>query len=83
MPRSPAQVRPSWWPRFTSSVRSTALTARLGRVLGIAFGVCFLTGLLSALQYQPLSWLPWPASPPWLYRITQGAHVATGTACLP
>ena len=83
MPRSPAPVRPLWWPRFTSSVRSTALTARLGRVLGIAFGVCFLTGLLSALQYQPLSWLPWPASPPWLYRITQGAHVATGTACLP
>ena len=38
------------------------------------------TGLLSALQYQTLTWLPWPASPPWLYRITQGAHVATGTA---
>ena len=57
MPRSPAPVRPPWWPEFTSSVRSTALTARLGRVLGIAFGICFLTGLLSALQYQPLTWL--------------------------
>jgi hypothetical protein len=81
--RSSAPVRPAWWPRFTSSVRSTALTARLGRLLGIAFGLCFVTGLLSALQYQPLSWLPWPASPPWIYRLTQGTHVATGTACLP
>ncbi|HEY5788403.1 MAG TPA: hypothetical protein VIT65_26895, partial [Microlunatus sp.] len=83
MPPSSAPVRPAWWPSFTSSVRSTALTARLGRVLGIAFGVCFLTGLLSALQYQPLTWFPWPASPPWIYRVTQGVHIATGTACLP
>jgi hypothetical protein len=83
MPTSPAPARPTWWPRFSSSVRSTALTARLGSVLGIAFAVCFLTGLLSALQYQPLTWFPWPASPPWLYRVTQGVHVATGTACLP
>jgi hypothetical protein len=83
MPTTAAPVRPTWWPRFTSSIRSTALTARIGRVLGIAFGVCFLTGLVSALQYEPLTWLPWPASPPWLYRITQGVHVATGTACLP
>lgn len=83
MPRTAAPVRPVWWPSFTSSLRSTALTARLGRVLGLAFGICFLTGLLSALQYQPLTWLPWPASPPWLYRVTQGLHVATGTVCLP
>ncbi len=83
MPRTAAPVRPVWWPRFTSSVRSTALTARIGRVLGLAFGVCFLTGLLSTLQYQPLTWFPWPAVPPWLYRVSQGLHVATGTACLP
>ena len=45
--------RPTWWPRFSSTLRSTALTARLGLALGIAFGVCFLTGLLSYYQYSP------------------------------
>lgn len=50
--------RPQWWPHFSSTVRSTALTARLGRALGIAIGICFLTGLLSYYQYRPWSWLP-------------------------
>lgn len=74
-----APHRPRRWPRFTSPLRSTALTARLGRVLGI----CFVTGLLSHYQYHPWSWLPEPASPVWLYRVTQGVHVATGTASIP
>jgi DMSO/TMAO reductase YedYZ molybdopterin-dependent catalytic subunit len=75
--------RPSWWPRFTSPLRSTAVTARLGRVLGIGFAICFVTGMLSHYQYQPWSWLPEPAGPRQAYRITQGLHVATGTACIP
>jgi hypothetical protein len=75
--------RPSWWPRFSSTVRSTALTARLGRALAIAIGICFTTGLLSLYQYEPWSWLPEPASPIWAYRVTQGVHVATGTATIP
>jgi hypothetical protein len=78
-----AGSRPAWWPRFSSTVRSTAVTARVGRVLGIAIGICFLTGLLSHYQYQPWSWLPEPAVPVWLYRLTQGVHVATGTATIP
>ena len=45
--------RPTWWPHFSSTLRSTALTARLGRMLGIGFGICFLTGLLSYYQYAP------------------------------
>jgi hypothetical protein len=52
-------------------------------VLGIAVGICFVTGLLSHYQYAPWSWLPEPASPVWLYRLTQGIHVATGTATIP
>jgi DMSO/TMAO reductase YedYZ molybdopterin-dependent catalytic subunit len=76
-------TRPRWWPRFSSTLRSTALTARLGRVLGIAIGISFLTGLLSLYQYEPWSWLPEPASPAWGYRLTQGVHVATGTATIP
>ena len=74
---------PHWWPRFTSPLRSTAVTARVGRVLGIASAICFVTGLLSHYQYHPWSWLPEPASPVWLYRVTQGLHVATGIATIP
>jgi hypothetical protein len=76
-------TRPRWWPTFSSTLRSTALTARLGRVLGIFIGISLLTGLLSLYQYQPWSWLPEPASPAWGYRVTQGVHVATGTATIP
>ena len=76
-------TRPHWWPRFRSPLRSTALTARLGAVIGVAVVVCMITGLLSHYQYRPWSWLPPPASPVWGYRVTQGVHVATGTATIP
>src|SRR4051812_42472212 len=75
--------RPSWWPHFSSPLRSTAVTARLGRALGIGFAICFVTGMLSHYQYHPWTWLPEPASPRLFYRFTQGLHVATGTACIP
>ena len=39
--------------------------------------------MLSYYQYAPWSWLPEPASPVWLYRVTQGLHVTTGTATIP
>lgn len=77
------ETPPPFWPRFTSPLRSTAVTARVGRVLGICLGICFVTGLLSHYQYQPWSWLPEPAAPVWGYRVTQGLHVATGTAAIP
>jgi hypothetical protein len=79
----PPSGPPRLWPRFSSTVRSTALTARVGRVLGICFAICFVTGLLSHYQYHPWSWLPEPASPVWAYRVTQGLHVVTGTAAIP
>ena len=83
MELAPPTTKPRWWPTFTSTLRSTAVTARLGRVLGIAIGICFVTGLLSHYQYHPWSWLPEPARPVWGYRLTQGVHVATGTASIP
>ena len=76
-------AKPRQWPRFSSTLRSTAVTARVGRVVGIAIGICFLTGLLSHYQYAPWAWLPEPASPIWAYRVTQGLHVAAGTATIP
>ncbi|WP_375478773.1 molybdopterin-dependent oxidoreductase [uncultured Jatrophihabitans sp.] len=75
--------RPRVWPHFSSPLRSTALTARLGRVVGICFSICFVTGMLSHYQYHPWSWLPEPSAPLWGYRITQGLHVATGTILIP
>jgi hypothetical protein len=39
--------------------------------------------MLSHYQYHPWSWLPEPANPVWGYRLTQGIHVATGTASIP
>jgi hypothetical protein len=75
--------RPRWWPRFTSTLRSTAVTSRIGLVLGIAIAILFVTGLLSHYQYEPWRWLPVPARPLWGYRLTQGIHVATGTATIP
>jgi DMSO/TMAO reductase YedYZ molybdopterin-dependent catalytic subunit len=59
------------------------VVARVGRVLGIMFAVCFVTGLISHYEYHPWHWLPIPAIPSWGYRLTQGAHVITGIAILP
>ena len=82
LPRLP-QTPPRVWPRFTSPLHSPAVVARVGRVLGIMFAICFVTGLVSHYQYHPWHWLPIPAIPSWGYRLTQGAHVITGIAILP
>ena len=75
--------RPRWWPRFTSTLRSTAVTSRIGLVLGIGIAILFVTGLLSHYQYEPWRWLPVPGKPVWGYRLTQGIHIATGTVTIP
>lgn len=68
---------------FETRARGPRLTARVGTWLGVAFGVCFLTGMWSHLQYDPPSWAPIGPRPTSLYRWTQGLHVATGIACVP
>jgi len=52
-------------------------------MLGIAFGVCFLTGVWSHLQQDTPGWLAIPPSPGGLYRVTQAVHVISGTAAIP
>ena len=42
-----------------------------------------MTGLFSHIHQHPLSWLPVPARPAGLFRLTQGLHVASGIASLP
>ena len=68
---------------FVSPLHSERRAARTGAVLGLAFTVCFLTGLLSHLVQHPPGWFVWPASPSGVYRVTQGVHVATGLISIP
>ena len=64
---------------------SAALPSRLGSgwLLGICFGIAFLTGLISHYAQNVSQPIPFPTSPSWGYRVTQGLHVITGTACVP
>ncbi|MGG2461500.1 molybdopterin-dependent oxidoreductase [Streptomyces sp. RGM 3693] len=57
----------------------------VGRWLGLTVGLCFATGLLSHVLQHPPHWLVdhLPSRPAWGYRLTQGLHVASGTAALP
>jgi DMSO/TMAO reductase YedYZ molybdopterin-dependent catalytic subunit len=57
--------------------------AWLGLALGATFAVCFATGVWSHLLQDPPTWFAAPARPAGLYRVTQGVHVATGTASIP
>jgi DMSO/TMAO reductase YedYZ molybdopterin-dependent catalytic subunit len=68
---------------FPSPLHSERRAARVGAWLGAAFLICFVTGLISHLIQNPPGWFTWPASPSWLYRVTQGLHVATGLAAIP
>ncbi len=68
---------------YQSPLRDERLAAWLGAALGVLFTTCFVTGLFSHLHQHPLSWLPVPARPAGLYRLTQGLHVACGIASLP
>jgi hypothetical protein len=63
--------------------RTPATAVVLGRIVGVGFAVCFLTGLYSHLQQHPFDWLPLPTRPVELYQWTQGLHVAVGTALVP
>ncbi|GAA1853317.1 cytochrome b/b6 domain-containing protein [Microlunatus capsulatus] len=73
--------------RFQQSLgtpaRTTRTTVVVGRVLGGAFLVCFLTGLYSHFLQDPRPWMRFPTWPARLYQVSQGLHVATGIACIP
>lgn len=69
--------------RYASPLHDTRLAAALGTALGVTFTICFATGIISHLIQNPVSWFTWPSRPAGLYRITQGLHIATGTASIP
>ncbi len=68
---------------FSSRLRDATVTARLGLWLGVCFGIAFVTGLVSHYAQAPDQPVPFPTSPAWGYRVTQGLHVASGTAAVP
>ena len=76
-------VRPPTEADFTSRLRSPAVAARVGVWLGISFGICFATGLISHYAQAGSQPVPFPTSPAWGYRVTQGLHVLSGIAAVP
>ena len=78
-----ARLRPPTEASFTSLLRSPAVAARVGRWLGITFGICFVTGLVSHYAQSPSQPVPFPTNPAWGYRVNQGLHVVTGIAAIP
>ncbi|MEU5822221.1 molybdopterin-dependent oxidoreductase [Streptomyces sp. NPDC047803] len=87
---------PGFW---RSPVRGVPFTALLGIVLLAGITLLFVTGLLSYAAYNPdlnpvndktpdkgllgFYLFPWPTSPHWLYRLTQGLHVTVGIVLVP
>ncbi|HEX5616622.1 MAG TPA: molybdopterin-binding protein, partial [Acidimicrobiia bacterium] len=68
---------------FDSPLHEPRVAAVLGIALGMAFTICFVTGVVSHLVQDPGGWFHWPSRPAGLYRFTQGLHVATGIASIP
>ncbi|WP_432887348.1 molybdopterin-dependent oxidoreductase [Kribbella sp. CA-245084] len=68
---------------FPSSLHHPRVATVIGRWLGTAVVICFLTGLYSHFQQDTPSWLPIPSRPATLYRVTQGLHVLSGTIAVP
>ncbi|KIZ17030.1 molybdopterin-binding protein [Streptomyces natalensis ATCC 27448] len=72
-------------PVFKGGLHDARTATSIGRWLGLAFVVCFVTGLISHVLQHPPEWLAddLPSRPAWGYRLTQGLHVASGIAAIP
>ena len=68
---------------LASPVRNARMTVVVGRLLAIAFLICFATGLYSHFLQSPVGWFVAPARPEYLYAWTQGAHVIVGSMLVP
>jgi DMSO/TMAO reductase YedYZ molybdopterin-dependent catalytic subunit len=72
-------------PVFKGRLHDARTATSVGRWLGVAFAVCFITGLVSHFMQHPPGWMAdrVPSRPAWGYRLTQGLHVASGIAAIP
>ena len=68
---------------FPSALHHPRTATVIGRWLGLAVAICFLTGLFSHFQQDSPAWLHIPSRPASLYRVTQGLHVLSGTVAVP
>ncbi|MFF4583291.1 molybdopterin-dependent oxidoreductase [Streptomyces sp. NPDC001389] len=70
---------------FKARLHDARTATAIGRFLGLAMALCFATGVLSHFLQHPPGWLAdrLPSRPYWGYRLTQGLHVASGTAAIP
>ncbi|GAA1570295.1 molybdopterin-dependent oxidoreductase [Kribbella hippodromi] len=68
---------------FRSALHHPRVATVLGRWLGTAVVICFLTGLYSHFQQDTPGWLHLPSRPAELYRVSQGLHVLSGTVAVP
>ncbi|MYW21048.1 molybdopterin-dependent oxidoreductase [Streptomyces sp. SID2955] len=76
------RIRP---PVFAGRLHDPRTATVVGRLLGTALLVCFLTGLVSHLLQGPPTWLTGhlPTRPVSGYRVTQGLHVISGITAIP
>lgn len=63
--------------------RNPRMAVVVGRLLGLAFLVCFATGLYSHFLQDPLPWMVFVTRPVWIYQVSQGVHITAGIACFP
>ena len=63
--------------------RNARMAVVIGRLLGAAFLICFVTGVYSHFLQDPLPWMVFPTRPIFLYQVTQGIHITAGILCFP
>jgi hypothetical protein len=68
---------------FPSPLHHPRVATVIGRWLGIALLICFITGLFSHFEQATPGWLVIPSRPASLYRVTQGLHVLSGLVSVP
>ena len=55
----------------------------IGRLLAVAFLLCFATGIYSHFIQDPLPGMQFLTRPVWLYQVSQGVHITAGILCFP
>lgn len=72
-------------PRFRGRLHDPRTATVIGRLLGLAIVICFVTGVMSHYLQEPPAWLSGhlPTRPSWGYRVSQGLHVVSGIAAVP